>query len=159
SVTLHDVRNGNQSRLDSFVDSAARIEAGNSLELLAGRDLANLGGVLASAGELSISAGRDVTLSSVEERFEQSRGSHFLDERTTQLGGEISAGRDIEIGAGRDLSVVASRVEAGGDITLAAGRDVLLASAADETHSYSKSKKVTRQEDHVSQQATEIIAG
>ncbi|WP_278248861.1 DUF637 domain-containing protein [Stutzerimonas kirkiae] len=159
SVTLHDVRNGNQSRLDSFVDSAARIEAGNSLELLAGRDLANLGGVLASAGELSISAGRDVTLSSVEERFEQSRGSHFLDERTTQLGGEISAGRDIEIGAGRDLSVVASRVEAGGDIALAAGRDVLLASAADETHSYSKSKKVTRQEDHVSQQATEIIAG
>ncbi|WP_048276220.1 hypothetical protein, partial [Pseudomonas aeruginosa] len=46
-------------------DSAARVEAANSLNVQAGRDIANLGGVLQSRGDLSLDAGRDVTVAAV----------------------------------------------------------------------------------------------
>ncbi len=87
------------------------------------------------------------------------------------LGAEVAAGRDLttttspsaagnlSINAGRDLTVIASQLEARRDIDLAAGRDATLAAAANEDHFYSKSKKVTRQEDHVQQQSTEVNAG
>ncbi|MGV8308121.1 hemagglutinin repeat-containing protein, partial [Pseudomonas aeruginosa] len=47
----------------------------------------------------------------------------------TQLGAEVSAGRDLNVSAGRDLSAVASALEARRDIALSAGRDVTLAAA------------------------------
>lgn len=159
SVTRHETTAGNRHNIQDFVDSAARIEAANDLRLDAGRDIANLGGVLDSRGDLSLSAGRDVTIASVEERVSQARGNRYLDERVSQLGASVSAGGDIDIDAGRDLAVIASRVEADGSVALTAGNDVLIASAADESHYLSKSKKVIRQTDHVQQQASEILAG
>lgn len=159
SVTRHQSAEGNRTWEQSFADSAARIEAANRLSIGAGRDVANLAGVLDSRGDLRIDAGRDVTIASVEERSAQTNGSRYRHEQITQLGAEVNAGRDIQISAGRDLTAIASQIEARRDIALAAGRDVTLASAANEDHSYSKSKKVTRQEDHVRQQATEVKAG
>lgn len=159
SVTRHEVNFGNRHSIRDFVDSAARIEAANSLSIHAGRDVANLGGVLDSRGDLAISAGRDLTIAAVEERVSQARGSHYLDERVTQHGALVSAGGDIDIGAGRDLAVIASRVQTEGDVALSAGNDVLIASAANESHYLSKSKKVIRQKDQVRQQSSEILAG
>ncbi|TLK76410.1 hypothetical protein FEM27_34955, partial [Pseudomonas aeruginosa] len=77
----------------------------------------------------------------------------------TQLGAEVSAGRDLNVSAGRDLSAVASALEARRDIALSAGRDVTLAAAANEEHAYSKTRKVTYQEDKVAQQGTRVDAG
>jgi hypothetical protein len=54
---------------------------------------------------------------------------------------------------------VASRLDAARDAALSAGRDVALIAAADESHSYSKTKKVTSQQDHVEQQASTLDAG
>ncbi|SDJ08440.1 filamentous hemagglutinin, partial [Pseudomonas flavescens] len=129
---------GDRAWATSFVDSAARIEASDSLSLAAGRDVSNLGGVLGSRGDLSIEAGRDVTIASVQDVQHQSRGSSFLNERVSQLGAEVSAGRDLQVSAGRDLGVVASQVTAGRDLDLGAGRDLVLSSAADESHTYFK---------------------
>ncbi|MBN0063757.1 hemagglutinin repeat-containing protein, partial [Pseudomonas aeruginosa] len=42
---------------------------------------------------------------------------------------------------------------------LSAGRDVTLAAAANEEHAYSKTRKVTYQEDKVAQQGTRVDAG
>ncbi|MGH8352192.1 MAG: hemagglutinin repeat-containing protein [Pseudomonas sp.] len=159
TVTRHEVQVGNRHEIQDFADSAARIEAANSLSIGAGRDIANRGGVLDSRGDLRLSAGRDVTLASVEERRLQARGKNYLDEHVTQLGATVTAGRDIRIDAGRDLSVIASQIDARRDIALTAGEDVTLAAAANEDHFLSKSKKVTRQTDHIEQQATEISAG
>ena len=159
SVTRHEVNVGNRHSIQDFVDNASRIEAAGSLSLSAGRDVTNLGGVFDSRGDLSISAGRDVTIAAVEERSLQARGSRYLAEQVSQHGAQVSAGRDIEISAGRDLTAIASRVEAGRDIALAAGNDVLIASAANEEHFYSRSKKVTRSTDSVRQQASTIHAG
>ncbi|WP_165497346.1 hemagglutinin repeat-containing protein [Phytopseudomonas dryadis] len=150
---------GDRAWATSFVDSAARIEASDSLSLAAGRDVSNLGSVLDSRGDLTIEAGRDLTIASVQDVQHQSRGSNFLNERVTQLGAEVSAGRDLQVSAGRDLGVVASQVTAGRDLDLGAGRDLVLSSAADESHTYFKSKKVTSINDRVTQQSSEIQAG
>jgi filamentous hemagglutinin len=171
TVTQHAGASGSTSWTQSFADSAARIEASNRLDISAGRDIANLGGVLQSRGDLSLDAGRDVTIASVEGRNGQTRGSRFNSEQITQLGAEVAAGRDLttstnppaagslSINAGRDLNVIASKLEARRDLGLIAGRDVTLAAAANEEHFYSKSKKVTRSADKIVQQSTSVQAG
>src|SRR5690554_2015846 len=159
SVTRHESALGSSRWESSFADSAARIEAANSLNLSAGRDVLNLGGVLNSGGDMQISAGRDVSLSSVEERHSISRGSHYLDSQTAQLISETVAGGNLDIQAGRDLTAVASRIESGHNMQLVAGNDLTLASAANESHHYSKSKKRTSQRDLIQQRGTEVISG
>ena len=159
NVTRHDFTVGSLRYTRDHLDSASRIEAANSLEISAGRDVANLGGILDSRGDLSLIAGRDVTIASVEERNLQARGSRYRRESVSQHGAQVSAGRDIEISAGRDLTAIASRIDAQRDIKLDAGQDVTLAAAANESHSYSKSKKVTRSADLVLQQASSVQAG
>ncbi|MFV3335518.1 ShlB/FhaC/HecB family hemolysin secretion/activation protein [Pseudomonas sp. NY15437] len=158
SVAVHDGGVGKRTWTQSFADSAARIEAAGNLDISAGRDISNLGGSLNSGGDLSMQAGRDINLTSVELENGRTNGRNY-NQSTTQLGGDISAGRDISLDAGRDVSAIASRIDAGRDIGINAGRDVVLASAADEQHRYDKSKKVTRQQDHIDQRSTEITAG
>lgn len=159
SVTRYDSALDGRTWERSFADSAARVEAANSLNVQAGRDIANLGGVLQSRGDLSLDAGRDVTVAAVEDRQGQTRWSTSRLQSVTQLGAEVSAGRDLNVSAGRDLSAVASALEARRDIALSAGRDVTLAAAANEEHAYSKTRKVTYQEDKVAQQGTRVDAG
>ncbi|WP_447754785.1 DUF637 domain-containing protein [Pseudomonas nicosulfuronedens] len=103
-------------------------------------------------------AGRDINLHSTELERSQTDGRNYH-QNTTQLSGDLSAGRDLQIDAGRDISAIATHIEAGRDLAASAGRDVVLASAADEEHSFSQNKKVTAQEDHVSQQSTTVKAG
>ncbi|WP_434077671.1 DUF637 domain-containing protein [Pseudomonas aeruginosa] len=159
SVTRYDSALDGRTWERSFADSAARVEAANSLNVQAGRDIANLGGVLQSRGDLSLDAGRDVSVAAVEDRQGQTRWSTSRLQSVTQLGAEVSAGRDLNVSAGRDLSAVASALEARRDIALSAGRDVTLAAAANEEHAYSKTRKVTYQEDKVAQQGTRVDAG
>ncbi|VTS60472.1 Hemolysin precursor [Streptococcus dysgalactiae subsp. equisimilis] len=159
SVTRYDSAIDGRTWERSFADSAARVEAANSLNVQAGRDIANLGGVLQSRGDLSLNAGRDVTVAAVEDRQGQTRWSTSRLQSVTQLGAEVSAGRDLNVSAGRDLTAVASALEARRDIALSAGRDVTLAAAANEEHAYSKTRKVTYQEDKVAQQGTRVEAG
>ncbi|WAJ91477.1 DUF637 domain-containing protein [Pseudomonas aeruginosa] len=159
SVTRYDSALDGRTWERSFADSAARVEAANSLNVQAGRDIANLGGVLQSRGDLSLDAGRDVIVAAVEDRQGQTRWNTSRLQSVTQLGAEVSAGRDLNVSAGRDLSAVASALEARRDIALSAGRDVTLAAAANEEHAYSKTRKVTYQEDKVAQQGTRVDAG
>ncbi|MFD2884566.1 hypothetical protein ACFS4T_26610 [Pseudomonas lini] len=46
TVTTHESGSGYRNERTDFVDNAARIEAGNTLTLNAGRDINNVGGVL-----------------------------------------------------------------------------------------------------------------
>lgn len=159
SVTRQEASIGLQREVHDFVDSAARVEAVNSLSIIAGRDVANVGGVLESQGGLSVTAGRDFTLASVEERRLQAYGNRYLNERVSQHAATATAVGDVSINAGRDLTAIASRIQTNADVALDAKGDVLIASAANESHFLSKSKKVTRQTDQVRQQASVIEAG
>ncbi|WP_185066940.1 hemagglutinin repeat-containing protein, partial [Pseudomonas frederiksbergensis] len=68
-------------------------------------------------------------------------------------------GRDLSAQAGRDINVIASQIDAKRDISMAATENLTIGTAADEEHSLSKSKKLTVQEDHVSQVMSGITAG
>ena len=142
-----------------YADNAARIEAANDLTVKAAKDINITGGVMKSGQDMVLNAGRDINVSSV-----QVTNSVFHDDRhnssdITQLGADIDAGRDFKADASRDLTVIASQIDAKRDLAMSATENLTVSSAADEEHSLSKNKKVTRQEDHVSQVMSGITAG
>jgi filamentous hemagglutinin len=158
SVTTHESDSGYRNERTDFVDNAARIEAASALTLDAGRDINNVGGVLKSGADTTITAGRDINLTSAEQIASGNWGQH-RDQTITQYGSEVDAGRDLKLNAGRNITAIASQIDAKRDVSMSAVGDLTLASAADEQHSYGKSKKVTEQEDHVSQVSTTVNAG
>ncbi|WP_206336007.1 DUF637 domain-containing protein, partial [Pseudomonas viridiflava] len=158
SITSMD-NSARGQRHNEFADSAARIEAANDMSISAGRDVINKGSVLESGRDMSIQAGRDVTIAPTEVTNSLFSDSKHNSSDITQLGSTASAGRDLTVQAGRDISVIASQIEAKRDIAMAATENLTISSAADEEHSLSKSKKLTRQEDHVSQIAADLDAG
>jgi filamentous hemagglutinin len=142
-----------------YANNAARIEAANDLTVKAANDINITGGVMKSGQDMVLNAGRDINVSSV-----QVTNSVFHDDRhnssdITQLGAEIDAGRDFKADASRDLTVIASQIDAKRDLAMSATENLTVSSATDEEHSLSKNKKVTRQEDHVSQVMSGITAG
>ena len=167
SVTTHESSSGDryQHRRD-FIDSAARIEAGNDLQVSAGNDIRNIGGAISAGGDASLQAGNDLILASaetVDEQNRRDRKGHTYRTDITQYGSDVQVGGDLTAVAGRDLLVVGSTVKAAGDIGLGAGGDMTIASAANESSfdHYRKSggKKVIAQEQHVRQVASVIDAG
>ncbi|WP_440467010.1 filamentous hemagglutinin N-terminal domain-containing protein [Pseudomonas sp. YH-1] len=166
SITSIDASNDAHRIHKEIANNAARIEARGDLEITAGRDLISAGSVLQASGNANLIAGRDLRLEAAQEvdSFDfHSRRITGNVTSVTQHGSDVQVGGNLELNAGRDLSAVASRIDAARDIAMSAGRDVVLASAANEEHSDAKYKgggrKVTTQEDHVGQQATEVTAG
>lgn len=142
-----------------YADNAARIEAANDMSLSAGRDINNLGSVLQSGRDLSLNAGRDVNLAATQLTNSLIQDRKHTSSDITQVASTVTAGRDLSAQAGRDINVIASQLDAKRDLAMAATEDLTISSAADEQHSYSKSKKVTRQEDHVNQVASTLTSG
>ncbi|WP_053155735.1 filamentous hemagglutinin N-terminal domain-containing protein [Pseudomonas sp. Pf153] len=141
-----------------FVDSAARVEAANDLTINAGRDFTSKGGVLESGRDTIINAGRDVAIATAEQYNSANLGGK-QSSSITQYGSTLDVGQDLTIRAGRDVAEIGSQIEARRDIGITAAENLLLSSAADESHSYSKSKKLTTQEDHVKQIGSTVTAG
>ncbi|WMN17983.1 hemagglutinin repeat-containing protein [Pseudomonas piscis] len=159
TVTGLDSGIGDHRFHNDLLDSSARIEAANQLSVDAGRDLLNNGGSLKSGADLSLKAGRDIRIASVEKIDSADQGAHHRSQTIAQSGSTVEAGRDLKAQAGRDLTAIASQIEAKRDINMTATENLTLASAADEEHAYSKTKKVTRQQDQVKQVGTSVKAG
>ncbi|MGP8544168.1 DUF637 domain-containing protein, partial [Pseudomonas protegens] len=142
-----------------FLDSAARIEAGNSLSIDAERDFDSNGSVLHSGGDTRIKAGRNVSLNTVEQVVSNDRGIGNLDQSKTQHGATLESGGDLSIEAGGNVTAVASQIDAKGDVSMTAKDHLTLASAANEQHWASKTGTTKSEEDRVHQQATTVTAG
>ncbi|SCW99140.1 MULTISPECIES: filamentous hemagglutinin N-terminal domain-containing protein [unclassified Pseudomonas] len=156
-VNERTVTTANYSRRQDFMDSAARIEAANDLDMGAGRDIKSVGSVMVSGRDTTIDAGRDAIIVSAQQESASNNG--VRKSAVTQFGSSAQAGRDLVVNAGRDLNAIASQLGAERNVALTAGENMTISSAADETHSYSKTKKVTIQEDHVKQIGSAITAG
>ncbi len=159
TVTSHQSALGSATERTDFVDSAARVEAAGSLTINAGQDVNNTGSVLSSGTTTSITATRDVNITAAQAVDSSTRTSKHTRSTTTQNSATVTAGTDLSISAGQDLTATASQLTAGGNVALSATDNLSLSSAADETHSYSKTHKVTSQQDHVAQVATTVTAG
>ncbi len=159
TVTSHQSSSGYRSERRDFADTAARIEAANDLSVWAGRDVNNVGGVSQAGNDLTLAAGRDINFASAQQAESNDLGRKAHSSSVTQHGSSLAAGRDVIATAGRDLTAIASDIDAKRNIAMAAVGDLTLSSAADEQHTYSKTKKVTAQQDHVSQIGTSLDAG
>ncbi|BAQ81775.1 two-partner secretion domain-containing protein [Pseudomonas sp. St29] len=158
TVTSSQIAYGKDLVRNDYVDSSARIEAANDLSISAERDINNIGGALQSGRDVILNASRDVNIVSAQATNSLDRGVNRNSSNTTQYSASVSAGRDVSVQAGRDVTVVASDINAERDISMKAAENLTLSSAADESHAYSKSKKLTVQEDHVKQIASNVTA-
>ncbi|MDO7930132.1 hemagglutinin repeat-containing protein [Pseudomonas sp. KFB-139] len=145
--------------LQDFVENAARIESANDLVMKAGRDVMNIGGTLQAGRDLSLIAGRDVSIDAVQKEKVNNLSVNNTQSSITQLGSSVSVGRDLIAQSGRDISIIASNIDAKRDIAMAATENLTLSSAADEQHSSSKAKKSTSQQDRIDQVSASMNAG
>ena len=159
TLTTHQSGTDSKTEQRTFADNAAAIEATQSLTVTAGRDIDNVGSSLKSGTDTTLKAGRDVNITSAEEINSNTRGDRNRDQSITQDRSNVSSGGNLTVNATRDLTAVASQIDTKGDLSMAAAGNLILASAANEEHDYSKTKKVTSQHDHVSQVATRVSAG
>ncbi|WP_338107684.1 hemagglutinin repeat-containing protein [Pseudomonas corrugata] len=159
TVTRHASGTGYKTEQRDFADSAARIEASHDLSVGTGRDLNNVGGALKSGNDTTLRAARDLKITAAEQSDSHTRGANHRDSTITQHGSSVTVGRDLQATAGADLEAAASQIDVTRNVAMAATNNLTLASAANEQHSYGKSKKVKSIEDHVQQVSTTLKAG
>ncbi|WP_241662938.1 hemagglutinin repeat-containing protein [Pseudomonas sp. Sample_9] len=159
TITSVDDKYGSVTQHTDYADNAARIEAANDLTIKAAKDINVIGGVLKSGQDMALSAGRDVNVAAVQIDNSASLGWRGAVSSVTQLGADIDAGRDFKADAKRDISVIASAIDAKRDVSMSATENLVISSAADEEHSRSANKKMSRQDDEVRQVSATVTAG
>nr|WP_257225753.1 hemagglutinin repeat-containing protein [Pseudomonas sp. ICMP22404] len=159
-VTGIDVRFGGAGfNHHDYLDSAARIEAANDLQINAGRDINNIGGVLQSGRDLGLSAGRDVNITSIQDRTTVALGNSFLDQTIKHYGAQVTSGRDLYIDAARDVTAIASRLDAKRDLDIIADNDLTISSAANSSDFVVRGKRSANESHSVTQQSSVIDVG
>lgn len=159
-------QNGGYTWSLSTADNAARIEAGNTLDLAAGLSVLNVGGALQAGGDARVTAGGNLLITAAEEVDSSSgraKRAYWSQSQITQHGSDVQVGGNLSASAGGDLSVIASTIKAGEDVQLNAAGNVTIASAANESHAeYHRKgggKKIDKVDDTVRQQSSLIEAG
>jgi len=114
--SLHTQHNSGTgfSQTNSRMGNASRIEAGHSLELLAGNDL-------------NIRAQQ-----TIQHSTRQDRRHHWEQRQITQHGSHVQIGGNLTAQAGQTLQIEASQVKAGGNLSLQSAGDLLISAAANE---------------------------
>ncbi|WP_226067782.1 hemagglutinin repeat-containing protein [Dickeya zeae] len=132
-----DGRATTQRRQQGLVQST--LASGGDLSLNAGRDLNGTAAQLSATGTMALSAGRDLTLLSAEqEQFSSNAWKRHLDwqQTVTQQGTVLNAGDGLSLRAGRDLTLQGAQAETRGALTVQAGRDLNLLSATESQHDF-----------------------
>ncbi|WP_206742798.1 hemagglutinin repeat-containing protein [Aeromonas dhakensis] len=121
------------SRTD--VGDIARIESAGNLLLQAGQDISLSASNLLAGLDMSLSAGRDISIGSVEDRRKWEEGnSRFA--RVEQLMSGLEAGHSLSLSAERDITISASSLAAKGDASLTAGNELMLKTATNDANQY-----------------------
>ncbi|WP_198005296.1 hemagglutinin repeat-containing protein, partial [Desulfovibrio sp. 6_1_46AFAA] len=146
------------------------IEATGTVTAVAGNDLAIRGSTLSAGGDVTLAAGRDMTVGTVTEEFHLDGGSRSWEHRVTHTGSTVAAGGNLNMTAGRDMTVAGSQVGAGGDAQLAAGGDLSVVAVQDTFSSFvkaesgkgglfSSSSKSTYTQDYRTSKSSTVAAG
>ncbi|WP_459623631.1 hemagglutinin repeat-containing protein, partial [Dickeya oryzae] len=115
------------------------LASGGDLSLSAGRDLNGTAAQLSATGTMALSAGRDLSLLSAEqEQFSSNVWNRHLDwqQTVTQQGTVLNAGDGLSLRAGQDLTLQGAQAETRGALTAQAGRDLNLLSATESQHDF-----------------------
>ncbi len=141
SIKLHAERDVNlttqtststgQNTSRTSVDRVASINAGQLLQVTAGRDITLTGAQVTSGGTLTLNATRDLNLQTVNVaesiNIAWDARNRVSTSNSAELGSTIKAGGDIKLNAGQDLNArVAYVASDSGAITATAGRDIVI---------------------------------
>ncbi|WP_279625545.1 hemagglutinin repeat-containing protein [Desulfomicrobium norvegicum] len=173
-----------KSTFNTQTSKAATVEAGGSVSISAGQDVAVHGSSVSAGADVNIEAGRDVSITSATDGYDyhfkqKSKGGFFggsssemhTGKVTTNVASAITAGGDVHVAAGQggagDLAVVGSKVRSGGDMSLKAEDGILVSSAQESESMISASSRSTlfsgkskaSGDAHVTQVGSEIVAG
>ncbi|MEB0173871.1 filamentous hemagglutinin N-terminal domain-containing protein, partial [Undibacterium sp. CCC1.1] len=117
----------------TLIDRVAGVHAAQ-LSISAGRDLTLTGADIQSSGSASLLAGRDVNLqavtTSLASNSQTDSGNSLRQSNTTVHGTQLHSGGDLLIRAERDLSASAAYLHSDGNLIATATRDLTIASAA-----------------------------
>ncbi|WP_315710631.1 hemagglutinin repeat-containing protein [Brenneria uluponensis] len=142
-----DTRGGgtSQNRTQGLVSS--QLTSGGDLSLSAGRDLTTEAAGLNATGDMALSAGRDLNLlSATQEQYSGHWWDRHADWRQTvsQQGTTLNAGRGLSLDAGNDINLQAAQAETNGALTAKAGNDINLLSATESQHDFFEETKVKK---------------
>ncbi|MEQ4532053.1 MAG: hemagglutinin repeat-containing protein, partial [Mixta sp.] len=130
---------GTLSLTNTYLGKSATINALDSLNLSAGKDINVQGAELKSGGDLLLNAWGDIAVNANEINQAKSQtnfwGKSNSNSSTTYQGSTISAGGQLAMNAGHDLSLSASTLEAGRSASLAANNDLNLNAAITQQNS------------------------
>ena len=126
------------------ITNSGRLDLGSRGIVSASRDLLDRGGAI-TGGDLTLAAGRDLTLVPVETtrtvatRYYAGRSDQqvSLTTTTTNRGTDLAATGNVDLVAGRTLSVTGASVAAGGDLSVYGGQNVAIGSATDSGTAFS----------------------
>lgn len=114
------------------ITNVGGIISGGKVQLLAGNDLVNNGGLIQAQTALTASAGRDITLASPTTHAESTNGSNsFSRDSVSRAAGMYVQQEDgtLALQAGRDVTLQGATLNnSGSQTTVLAGRDITLAS-------------------------------
>ncbi len=118
--------------------NSGRLDLGSRGIVSAAGDLIDRGGAI-TGGDLTLAAGRDLTLSpvattrTVATRYYAGRSDQqvSLTTTTTNRGSDIAATGNLDLLAGRTLSVTGASAATGGNLVASAGQNIAIGSATD----------------------------
>jgi len=166
----HTIKNGENSQTYTMVGTAPQIISTDSLSMNAGNNLDLQGSKLSAAGDISLSAGKDVLLGAVEKVFGSEKyfkGGYDISYDRTYDVVSLQAGGNLSVAAGNNLQSEGAVFTALGDIELAAGNEMNLLGVVEYHEDRDKTtkkstfkKKVTVNEEYEAiHQGTVVLAG
>ncbi|SDR45004.1 filamentous hemagglutinin N-terminal domain-containing protein [Pseudovibrio sp. Tun.PSC04-5.I4] len=116
------------------------LNVGGTLSIITNGDLVVAGADVDVAGDVKLTAGKDLVLTSVEVGSKtKSRNSKV--EVSTSIVTDINAGGNLTATAGGDAVLMGTQIDVGGDADISAADNLVLAAVQDLYSSYSKKKK------------------
>ncbi|WP_221197079.1 hemagglutinin repeat-containing protein [Herbaspirillum sp. Sphag1AN] len=132
TTASHNGANG----LNTGLKQISSIAAGE-LSIQAGRDVSLVAATIQTSGDASITAGRDLQLDTIKtqqtDKVRYDRDNHLNLSSTQVIGTGIDSGGTLTLAAGQDIHARAADVNAEGALTAIAGRDVKLDTAQQES--------------------------
>ncbi len=132
---LSDVLSDQTRSSRTDIGDIARIESAGNLMLQAGQDISLSASNLLAGLDITLNAGRDISIGSLEDRRKWEEGNSRFS-RVEQLMSSLDAGRALRLSADRDLTISASSLTAKGDASLTAGNELMLKTANNEASQY-----------------------
>ncbi|AJG23942.1 hemagglutinin repeat-containing protein [Cupriavidus basilensis] len=131
--------------------------AADNATFVAGRDINTKAANIQATGSLGMAAGRDIHLGTVEvsesERLYKDAKNNAAVSRSTEIGTQVTAGKNTTLSAGRDVNATAAYVSADGALAVGAGRDINVkagqaSSSVRDEHAYQESGFLSKKSTH-----------